>query len=88
MQKYLLPAFFNAQQYCLIHQVKEIEKCRLIHTRSMSMVERHLKSLKTLVRQKTCHKNSITKRYMVYQLVIYITQKLPKMTANISMHYN
>ena len=51
MEKYLPPSFFNAQEHYLIHQVEEIELCGPLHTRSMWMVERHLKSLKALVRQ-------------------------------------
>jgi hypothetical protein len=52
MQKYLPLAFFNAQEHYLIHQVEEIELYGPIHTRSMWMVERNLKSLKDLVRQR------------------------------------
>jgi hypothetical protein len=48
MQKYIPPTFFNAQEHYLIHQVEEIENCGPVHTRSMWMVERHLKSLKAL----------------------------------------
>jgi hypothetical protein len=50
MQKYIPPTVFNAQENYLIHQVEEIEICGPVHTRSMWMVERHLKSLKALVR--------------------------------------
>ena len=49
MQKCLPPSFFNAQEHYLIHQVEEIELCGLVPTRSMWMVERHLKFLKGLV---------------------------------------
>jgi hypothetical protein len=52
MKKYLPPTFFNAQEHYLIHQVEEIEMCGPVHTRSMWMVERHLKSLKAFVRQR------------------------------------
>ena len=54
IQKYLPPTFFNVQEHYLIHQVEEIEMCGPIHTRSMWMVDRHLKSLKDLVRQRAC----------------------------------
>jgi hypothetical protein len=49
MQQYLPPTFFNAQEHYLIHQVEEIELCGPVHTRSMWMVERQLKSLKAFV---------------------------------------
>ena len=52
MQKYLPPSFFNAQEQYLIHQVEEIELCGPVKSRSMWMVERHLKSLKDFVRQR------------------------------------
>ena len=48
------------------------------------MVERHLKSMKDLVRQRECPKGSMVEGYMVYQLMVYISQCLP--TIAISMH--
>ena len=38
------------------------------------MAERHLKSLKTFVRQKACLEGSMVERYMVYQTMVYISQ--------------
>ena len=80
MEKYLAPSFFNAQEHYLIHQVEEIEKCGPIHTRSMWIVERHLKSFKSLVRQREHPKG-----YMVYQTSVYITQYSPKISTTISV---
>ena len=51
MQKHIPSEFFNAQEHYLIHQVEDIELCGPMHSRSMWMVERHLKSMKGLVRQ-------------------------------------
>ena len=59
MQKYLPPGFFNVQEHYLIHQVEEIELCGPINSRSMWMVETHLKSLKDFVRQRACLEGSI-----------------------------
>ena len=59
MQKYLPLGFFNAQEHYLIHQVEVIELCGLVHTRSMWMVERNLKSLKDFVRKRGSPKGSI-----------------------------
>ena len=78
MKKYIPPTFFNAQHY-LIHQVEEIEICELVHTRSMWMVERHLKSLKVLVRQRARPEGSMMEGYMVYQSMVYNSQYLPKL---------
>jgi hypothetical protein len=73
MQKYIPPTFFNAQEYYLIHQVEEIEICGPIQTRSMWIVERHLKSLKALVRQRARPECSMVEGYMVYQSMVYIS---------------
>jgi hypothetical protein len=73
MKKYILPTFFNAQENYLIHQVEDIEICGPIHTRSMWMVDRHLKSLKDLVRQRERPEGSMVEGYMVYQSMVYIS---------------
>jgi len=88
MQKYLPPAFFNAQEHYLIHQVEEIELCGPVHTRSMWMVERHLKSLKALVRKRACPEGSMVEGYMVYQTLVYISDYLPDLGRKINMHCN
>jgi hypothetical protein len=75
MQKYPPLKFFNAQEHYLVHQVEEIEKCGHVHTSSMWMVERHLKSLKDLVRQRACPEGFMVEGYMVYQTMVYITQQ-------------
>ena len=64
MQQYLPPAFFNAQEHYLIHQVEEIELCGPVSTRSMWMVERQLKSLKAFVRQRARPEGSMVEGYM------------------------
>ena len=84
MQKYIPPTFFNAQHY-LIHQVEDIEMCGPVHTRSMWMVERHLKSLKALVRQRACLESFMVEGYMVYESMVYISQYLPKLMVQ-AMH--
>ena len=59
--------------------------CGPVHTRSMRMGERHLKSLKDLVRKRACLEDSMVEGYMVYQSMVYISQYLPKLTVP-SMH--
>jgi hypothetical protein len=86
MQKYLPRAFFNAQEHYLIHQVEEIEVCGPVHTRSMWMVERHLKSLKALVRQRARPEGSMVEGYMVYQTLVYISDYLLDLERKINMH--
>jgi hypothetical protein len=85
MQKYITPKFFNAQEHYLIHQVEEIEMCGPVHTRSMWMVERHLKSLKDLVRQRAHPEGSMVEEYMVYESMVYISKYLPKLSTQ-AMH--
>ena len=87
MQKYLPSTFFNAQEHYLIHLVEEIEICRPAHTRSMWMAERHLKSLKALVRQRAHPKGSMVERYMVYQTMVYNCQYLPKLATNMNVNH-
>ena len=70
MQKYLPPTLFNAQEHYIIHQVEEIELCGPINSRSMWIVERHLKSLKAFVRQRECPEGCIVYGYMVYQSMV------------------
>ena len=86
MKKYLPPTFFNVQERYLIHQVEEIKLCGPIHTRSMWMVERHLKSLKSLVRQRARPEGSMVEGYMVYQTLVYISDYLPDLGRKINMH--
>jgi hypothetical protein len=45
----------------------------------MWMVERHLKSLRALARQRARLEGSIVEGYMVYQSMVYISQYLPKL---------
>ena len=44
-------------------------------------MERHLKSLKALVRQRERPKGSMVEGYIVYQSMVYISQYLPKLAA-------
>jgi hypothetical protein len=83
MKKYISSTFFNEQEHYLIHQVDDIEMPGPVHTRSMWMVERHLKSLKAFVRKKTHLEVSMVERYMTYQYLVYISQHLPKLAAKI-----
>ena len=66
MQRFLPSTFFNAQEHYLIHQVEEIELCGPIHSRSIWMVERNLKFMKALVRQRARLEGSMMEGYMVY----------------------
>jgi hypothetical protein len=59
--------------------------CGPIHTRSMWMVERNLKSLKDLVTQRACPEGSMVDGYMVYESMVYISQHLPKLAVQ-AMH--
>ena len=84
MWKHLPSSFFNAQEHYLIQQVEEIELCGLVNSRSMWMVERHLKFMKGLVRQ--CVEGSIIEGYTAYQKNLYISEYLPNLVSNINLH--
>lgn len=58
-----------------------------VHTRSMWMVERCLKSLKDLVREREHHKGSMVQEYMIYQSMVYISQYLPKLVENMHVDH-
>jgi hypothetical protein len=55
--------------------------CVPVHTRSMWMVERHLKSSKALVIKIACLEGSMVERYMIYLSMVYISQYLPKLVS-------
>ena len=49
------------------------------------MVERKLKSLKDLVRQRACPEGSMVEGYMVYQCMVYISEYLPKLEKHMNV---
>ena len=81
MKKCLPSTFFNAQEHYLIHLVEEIELCGLVQTRSMWMVERHLKFMKGLVWQREHPEGSMVEGYMVYNTIMYISEYLPNFSS-------
>ena len=85
MQKHLPSAFFNAHEHYLIHQLNEIELCGPVHSRSMWMVERHLKFMKGLVRQQAHAKGSMMEGYMIYQNMLCISEYLPNLASKLNL---
>ena len=85
MQKHIPSAFFNAREHYLIHQVEEIELRGHVHSRSMWMVERHLKFMKGLVRQQAHNEGSMMEGYMVYQNMLYVSEYLPKLVSKLNL---
>ena len=85
MQKHLPSTFFNAQEHYLIHQVEEIELCGPLHSRSMWMVERHLKFMKGLVRKRAHAEVSMMEGYTVYQNMLYISEYLPNLASKLNL---
>ena len=49
-----------------MHQIEETELCGSVQTRSMWMVERHLKFMKGLVQQRARPEGSMIEGHMVY----------------------
>ena len=78
-------SIFNAQEHYLIHQVEEIELCGLVHSRSMWMVERNLKFMKGLVRQRAHAEGYMMEGYTVYQNMLYISEYLPNLASKINL---
>ena len=77
---------FNAQEHYLIHQVEEIELCRPVHSRSMWMVERHLKFMKGLVRQRARANGYMMEGYMVCQNMLYASEYIPNLASKLNLH--
>ena len=86
MKKQLPSEFFSAQEHYLIHQVEEIELCGPVHSRSMWMVERHLKFMKGLVRQRADAEGSMMEGYTVYQNMLYVSECLPFLAPKLNLH--
>ena len=87
MQKCLPTTFFNAHKHYLLHQVDEIELCGLVQTRSMWMVERHLKFMKSLVQKRAHPKGSMVEGYMVYRTMVYISKYLLKFASKLHVDH-
>jgi len=85
MKMYLPPKIFNVQERYLIHHVEEIEMCGPVHTWSMWMVERHLKSLKVFVKQITHLEGYMVEAFMAYKSLVYISQYLPKFATKMNV---
>ena len=85
IQKHLPSTFFNAQEHCLIHQVEEIELCGPVHSRSKWMVDRHLKFMKVLVRQRAHAEGSMMEGYMVCQNMLYVSEYIPNLTSKLNL---
>ena len=50
------------------------------------MVERHLKCLKALVRQRAHPKGYMVEGYMVYQNMVYISEYIPKLASKMDLN--
>ena len=74
MQKYLLASFFNAQEHCIVHILHEIEMCGPIQTRTMFPIERYLKVLKKIVKQKAHPEGSKLQKYLFFKSTVYLTE--------------
>ena len=59
--------------------------CGPVHSRSMWMVERHLKFMKGLVRQQAHAKGSMMEGYMVYQNMLYVSEYLLILTSKLNL---
>ena len=85
MQKHIPLTFFNAHEHYLIHQVEEIELCGPVHSRSMWVVERNLKFMKGLLRQREHAEHSMMEAYTVYQNMLYVSEYLPILVSKLNL---
>ena len=59
--------------------------CGPVHSRSMWMVERHLKFMKGLVRQQEHSEASMMEGYTVYQNMLYVSEYLPNLASKLNL---
>ena len=59
--------------------------CGPVHSSSMLMVERHLKFMKGLVRQRAHAEGSMMEGYMVYQNILYVSEYLPNLASKLNL---
>ena len=55
----------------------------LVRSRSMWMVERHLKFMKGLVRQRARANGSMMEGYMLYQKMLYVSEYVPNLASKL-----
>ena len=58
-----------------------------VHSRSMWMVERHLKFMKGLVRQRAYAEGLMMEGYTLYQNMLYVSECLPILVSKLSLHH-
>ena len=51
------------------------------------MVERRLKFMKGLVRQRACAKGSMMEGYTIHQNMLYISEYIPNLASKLILHY-
>ena len=59
--------------------------CGPVDSRSTWMVERHLKFMKSLVRQRAHPEGSMLEGYMIYQKMLYVNKYLPLLASNLNL---
>ena len=59
--------------------------CGPVHSRSMWMVERHLKFMKGLARQLAHREGSMMEGYTVYQNMLYVSEYIPILASKLNL---
>ena len=74
MQKYFPASFFNVQEHYIVNILHGIEMCGPVQTRRMFIVERYLKVLKKIVKQKAHPEGSKLQKYLFFKSTVYLTE--------------
>ena len=61
--------------------------CGPVHSRSMWIIEMHLKFMKGLVRQRARAEGSMMEGYMVYQNMLYVSEYIPNLASKLNLHH-
>ena len=59
--------------------------CGPVHSSSMWIVERHLKFMKGLVRQRAHLEGSMLEGYTAYQNMLYVREYIPLLASNLNL---
>ena len=74
LEKYFPPSFFTIMVHLVVHLVREIEFCGLVHLRWMYPFERYMKVLKTYVRNRNRPEGCMVENYIVEEAIEFCSE--------------
>ncbi|TYK20855.1 transposase [Cucumis melo var. makuwa] len=74
LEKYFPPSFFTIMVHLVVHLVREIEFCGLVHLWWMYPFERYMKVLKTYVRNRNRPEGCMVENYIVEEAIEFCSE--------------